>query len=175
MEFQCVAVCLSNPISNVGVIGEQMEAMSSIWWVYVWCFPAFGLRFSNSGFYGGLLKLWNERWSEWVLGLVWFLWTNNIESGSFLSYTAVCACRWCELPSCEPSTLKERFKRASIGMSTALRAPIVDDVLSTKCYGLSPGACTAQSSSRCNRKAESSLWVTSVLEGLGIFVSGFRG
>jgi hypothetical protein len=31
MELQCVAVCLSNPISNVGVTGEQMEAMSSIW------------------------------------------------------------------------------------------------------------------------------------------------
>jgi hypothetical protein len=63
---------------------------------------------------------------------------------------------------------------ALVGMRTALRTPILDNVLSSNCYGLSPGACTAQSSSHCNRKTESSLWVIGVLEGSGIFVSGFK-
>jgi hypothetical protein len=65
---------------------------------------------------------------------------------------------------------------ASVGMKTVLHAPLVDDVLSVNCYGSSPGACTAQSSPRCNRKAESSLRGTSVFEGLGIFCRdlGFR-
>jgi hypothetical protein len=39
------------------------------------------------------------------------------------------------LPSCEPSALRERVKMASVGMRTALRAPIVDDVLSGNSQG----------------------------------------
>ena len=64
--------------------------------------------------------------------------------------------------NCHICVKGERFKMASVGMRTALHGPIVDDVLSANCYGSSPGACTAQSSSRCNRKAESSLRGTSI-------------